>query len=123
MTISEALRRVDALRHNTFSQEEKIRWLAQVDSQIWEDLVCTHEGAEEKAFRAYDAQTPLDQQLLAPPPYDELYLHYLEAQMDYYYGEADRYNRSMGMYRAVLSAFTNFYNRTHRPLGQRFHYF
>lgn len=123
MTILEAIQRVDALRHNTFTQEEKIGWLAQVDGQVQEDLIRTHEDPEGKDFRYYDAQTPLDRELLVPPPYDELYLHYLQAQMDYYNAEYDRYNRSMGMYQAVWSAFANFYNRTHCPLGQTYRYF
>lgn len=123
MTILEAIRRVDALQHNTFSQEEKVEWLAQVDALISEELIRTHEDPEGKTFRVYDEQTPLDQQLLVPPPFEELYLHYIQAMMDYHNAEYDRYNRSMGMYQATLSAFTNFYNRTHRPLGQRFSYF
>ena len=121
MTILEAIGRVDALRHNTFCQEEKIRWLAQVDGQVNRELIRTHEDGMD--FRPYDAQTPLEQELLVPAPYDELYLHYLEAQMDYYQAEFDHYNRSMGMYQAVFSAFANDYNRTHRPLGHRFRYF
>ena len=123
MTILEAIHRVDALRHNVFTQEEKISWLAQVDGLVAEELIRTHEGAESKPFRGYDAETPLEQPLLVSAPYDELYLHYLCAMMDYHNGEFDRYNRSMGLYQAVLSAFTNFYNRTHMPLGQKFQYF
>ena len=123
MTILEAIGRVDSLRHNTFTQAEKIGWLAQVDGLVDRELVRTHEGKPEEPFRCYDEQTPLDQPLLVPPPYDELYLHYLCAQMDYYHAEYDRYNRSMGMYQAVLSSFTNFYNRAHRPQGQQFRYF
>ena len=123
MTILEAIHRVDALRHNVFTKEEKISWLAQVDGLVAEELIRTHEGAESKPFRGYDAETPLEQPLLVSAPYDELYLHYLCAMMDYHNGEFDRYNRSMGLYQAVLSAFTNFYNRTHMPLGQKFQYF
>ena len=123
MTILEAIHRVDALRHNVFTQEEKIGWLAQVDGLVTEDLIRTHEAGEGQTFRTYDAETPLEQQLLVPAPYDELYLHYLCAMMDYHNGEFDRYNRSMGLSQAVLSAFTNFYHRTHMPLGQKFGYF
>jgi hypothetical protein len=121
MTILEAIGRVDALRHNTFSQEEKIQWLSQVDGLVDQELIRTHEDGV--TFQPYDARTPLEQELLVPPPYDEMYLHYLQAQMDYHNAEYDRYNRSMGMYQAVRTAFANHYNRTHRPLGQRFSYF
>lgn len=123
MTILEAIRRVDALQHNTFSQEEKVGWLAQVDALVTEELIRTHEDPDGKPFRVYDEQTPLDQELLVPPPFEELYLHYMQAMMDYHNAEYDRYNRSMGMYQSVWSAFTNFYNRTHRPLGQKYRYF
>jgi hypothetical protein len=121
MTILEAMERVDRLRHNTFTQAEKISWLAQVDALVTEELIRTHEDGA--PFGGYDEQTPLDKPLLVPSPYDELYLHYLQAQMDYYHGEYDRYNRSMGMYQAVRSAFADFYNRSHMPKGQRFQYF
>lgn len=121
MTMMEAIGRLDALRHNTFSQEEKIQWLNQVDSLVYQEVISTHEGACD--FRPYDAQTPLEQTLLVPSPYDELYLHYLEAQMDYYQGETDRYNRAMGMFQSVLTAYINYYNRTHLPLSQGFRYF
>lgn len=121
MTMIEAIGRLDALRHNTFSQEEKIQWLNQVDSLVYQEVISTHEGACD--FRPYDARTPLEQTLLVPSPYDELYLHYLEAQMDYYQGETDRYNRSMGMFQSVLTAYINYYNRTHLPLGYGFQYF
>lgn len=121
MTILEAIGRVDGLRHNTFSQEEKLKWLSQVDALVHQEVIRTHEDGGD--FQPYDAQTPLEQPLLVPHPYDELYLHYLEAQMDYYQGEADRYNRSMGMYQAVLAAFANHYNRTHLPKGQTYRYF
>ena len=123
MTILEAIHRVDGLRHNTFSQEEKIGWLAQVDALVTEELIRTHEDLVGKTFRVYDGETPLEQELLVPPPYDELYLHYMAAMMDYHNAEFDRYNHSMGLYQSVMTAFTNFYNRTHRPLGQRFGYF
>lgn len=121
MTIMEAIGRLDALRHNTFRQEEKIQWLSQADTLVHRHVISTHEGGCD--FQPYDAQTPLEQTLLVPEPYDELYLHYLEAQMAYYQEETDGYNRAMSMYQTLLTAFVNDYNRTHMPLGQKFRYF
>ena len=69
MTILEAIHRVDALRHNVFTQEEKIGWLAQVDGLVTEDLIRTHEAGEGQTLRTYDAETPLEQQLLVPAPF------------------------------------------------------
>ena len=120
MTILDAIRRVDALRHNTFSQEEKVRWLATLDSRIHKEILSTHEGCPD--FRPYTAVTPLDQVLLVPEPYEELYLYWLQAFMDFYSDEAGRFNQSMQLFKAAYDAFEADYNRTHLPLGQKFKY-
>ena len=60
---------------------------------------------------------------MIPAPYDEAYLRYLEAQMDYANGEYDRFNNSNAMYAAAFSTFVNHYNRTHMPLGTKRKYY
>lgn len=121
MTMIEAIGRLDALRHNTFGQEEKVRWLSQVDAMLHRDLISTHEGGCD--FRPYDEKTPLEQVLLVPAPYDELYLHFMEGKMAYYQDEFEGYNRAMSLYQSLLSAYADDYNRTHLPLSRCFRYF
>ena len=123
MTILEAIHRVDALRHNVFTQEEKIGWLAQVDGLVTEDLIRTHEAGEGQTFRTYDAETPLEQQLLVPAPYDDLYLRWMEAMIDFHNGEYGKYNNAVDMFNTSYAAFQNYYNRTHMPKGKQFKYF
>ena len=45
MTAGEILDRVDALRPNAYSPEQKLRWLRRLDGQILLELLETHEGA------------------------------------------------------------------------------
>ncbi len=45
MTAGEILDRVDALRPNAYSAEQKLRWLRRLDGQILLELLETHEGA------------------------------------------------------------------------------
>ena len=54
--------------------------------------------------------------LLIPYPYDDVYLKWLEAQIDYANGEIARYNNSITLYNSAMTAFMNYYNRTHLPL-------
>lgn len=56
-------------------------------------------------------------ELFAESPYDEVYLRWLEAQIDYANGEIERYNNSIAAFNHAYSAFERFYNRTHLPLG------
>lgn len=123
MTILEALDRVDSLKHNVCTREEKIEWLSRLDNLIVHEVLRTHAGGVQTPYVCYGPETPLDTVLLVSQPFDELYLHYLQAQIDYYNGETERYNQSMGMFRSVYRSFVDYYNRTHVPLGYGFVYF
>ena len=119
MTIIEAITRVDALKPNVYKQSEKIAWLSSLDAFIKTTIVDTHKGGEEISFSDYDESTPLTTELIVPSPYDELYLFWLEAKIDYYDREFKKYNNTMAMYQAALEKFESYYVRTHMPIGKR----
>ena len=123
MTIMEALEKIDALKHNAYSQQEKITWLSRLDAMVKAQIIDTHQGGEQVDFQGYGPQTPLDTVLLAPEPFDEMYLHWLGAQMDYHNGEADRYNAAIVLFNAVYDGFANYYNRTRMAKGRAWRYF
>lgn len=122
MTILEAISRVDAVKPNSYSQTEKIAWLSRIDATIKNEIIDTHEGAENIAFNGYDLDTDTNTELLVPAPYDEVYIRYLEMQIDYANNEYGKYNNSMVMYNAAYAAYEKYYNRNHMPLskGNRF---
>ena len=123
MTIIEAINRIDSLKPNNYTQEEKIAWLSTLDGNIKKEIIDTHEGAENVTFNGYDAETALDTVLLVPAPYDDVYIKWLEAQIDYVNGETKRYTNSMIMYNTALSAFARYYNRNYMPKGHQFKFF
>ncbi len=123
MTIIEAINRFDNLKHNTYGQPEKIAWLSKLDSMVKRLIVDTHEGGEDVIFTGYDAQTPLDTQLLMPEPFDEAYLRWLEAQADYTNGEYNKYNNAIQMFNTAFQGYKNYYNRTHMPIGKSMKFF
>lgn len=116
MTIIEAINLIDAAKPNTYGQVEKIRWLSNIDWTIKKEIIDTHVGGEKVVFNGYTDDTPIDTQLLAPAPYDELYVKWLEAQMDYANGEFNKYNASMSMHNTYMSSFADYYNRNNMPL-------
>ncbi len=116
MKIIEAINRIDSLVHNSFNQTEKISWLSSVDWMIKKHVIDNHEGAENVIFNGYHAETGPETQLLAEAPYDDLYLHWLEAQIHLYSGEYGKYNNAILMYNSVFEAFSAYYTRTHMPV-------
>ena len=123
MKIIEAINRIDALKHNTYSQPDKVNWLSRVDHMVKRHIIDTHEGAEECTFTGYDENTDLQTELLVPAPYDDLYLRWMEAMIDYHNGEYGKYNNSMELFNTSYNAYQNEYNRTHMPKGKSIRYF
>lgn len=122
MTIMEAIYRIDEVKPNSYSQSEKIKWLNTLDGIVKTEIIDTHEGGEDVVFGGY-TDSDLSKELLVPAPYDDVYLRWLEARMDYANGEFSRYNNSITMYNTAYSAYANHYNRTHMPIGKKFKFF
>ena len=180
MKIIEAINQIDSLKHNTFSQDNKVAWLSRLDSMVKKHIIDTHEGADKEqainayildnkksyedsvveymkvnevsreeaeknvvfqeikykeakehieatrndiSFTGYDSLTDLQTELLVPEPYDEVYLRWMEAQIDYYNGEYEKYNNAIEMFNTAFNSYQNYYNRTHKPKGKQFKYF
>lgn len=124
MTISEAVNMADTLKPNTYTPETKLYWLSKLDGIVFEKIIKTHEGAEISEFKGYTAETPLDTKLIIAAPYDDIYIKWLEAQIDYANREYDKYNNSIVAYNDAYSEFERYYNRTYMPKGEKsFKYF
>lgn len=125
MTIIEAITKSEASRPGLASDADKIRWLSALDGRIKCEVINTREGYEWAIpFVGYCEEEDPATQLLVPHPYDELYLRYLEAQIDYESGEIARYNNAAAAFAAAYNDFLSYYHRTHAPRGAyRLRYF
>lgn len=122
MKIIEAINSLDALKFNTYSQDDKVEWLSRLDSMVKRQIIDNHEGADAVSFSGYTADTPTDTILLVSAPYDEVYLRWMEAQIDYHNGEYDKYNNAIIMFNTAFEAYQKHYISAHKPVqrGRRF---
>ena len=123
MTIIEAINRIDTLKPNTYTQETKVYWLSNLDGIVFEKIIKTHEGAEISKFEGYTAETPMETKLIISAPHDDIYIKWLEAQIDYANSEYDKYNNSIIAYNDAFTEYERHYNRTHMPIAKNFKYF
>jgi len=120
MKISEAIALVDELKPNAYTEETKRSWLSYLDGMIKREILDTHQGTENTEFFGYDENTDLETELLAKEPFaSELYISFLENQIDYFNGETAKYNNSLMKYQAAYAAYSRWYNRTHLPIGRK----
>ena len=118
MTIMDAIYRLDELKPNSYSQSEKIKWLSSLDGLIKSDIIDTHKGGENVVFSGYNENSDLSTVLLVPAPYDDIYLRWLEAQIDYANGEYGKYNNSITAYNDAYEIYQRYYNRTYMPISK-----
>lgn len=123
MTLIEAITQIDALKPNSYSQPDKIRWLSNLDWVVKTEIIDTHEGGEGIVFGGYDENTPLETELLLPNSHSDVYMKWLEAQIDYANGEYGKYNNSTEAFNTLYAAFERYYNRTHMPKGTKIKFF
>lgn len=121
MTINAAIEAVDALQPNAFGREEKIAWLSRAEGIVKTQILDICEDSPE--FSGYTGETDPETMLLVPAPFDEIYLRYIQAQMDSANGEIVRYSNSAALYNNLLDAYRNHYIRTHTPVGGKIKYF
>ena len=124
MTIVEVISKVDATKPNTYSMEEKIDWLSTLDHRVKSQIIDAHECNEPIYFYGYDGLVDQEMELLVPAPYDEMYLRWLEAMIDYHNSEDERYNQAITLFNNAYEGYKKHYTRTHMPIsrGKRFNF-
>ena len=125
MKIQEVIASVDHLKPNMFEEADKIKWLSRLDTRIYQEIICTHDHNEDEEAASFSGYGVGDgeKELLVGQPYDEMYIHWLCAQIDYYSMEYESFNNDNSVFESVFSSFRNAYNRSHKPKGTRKSYF
>lgn len=104
MTMNEVVEYVDRVRPNVFTDEDKYRWLTTLEGLI-QRSVYQQEG------EALETPREADTELSVPHPYDEIYLLYAMAMVDFYNREYDQYNNTLAMFEERLEQFRAWYIR------------
>lgn len=91
MTVNEVLAAVDSLRPNEIGKAEKLGWLMDIESRIYEDVYQTHEhdgiGFTDMEKIGTDDST----ELFVKRPFSEIYILFLCSLIDFYHAEYERY--------------------------------
>ena len=109
MTAQEAIDRADALLPNPVEEAEKLRWLESLDGQLLGELAALRGGEATQPSYATESR------LTAEPPWDELYIHYLQAKILYVLAEYGRYQNAMGQFNSLYLSWIAAQIRAEKP--------
>lgn len=105
MTAKKAITMADGLRMNAISEEQKYSWLYELEGQVAEVL---ETEIPENPF-------PEDAELLMPAPYENIYVYYLCAMIDYFQQELNLYANDMTMFNSLFAEAGAWWRRNNRP--------
>lgn len=111
--IGEIINRVDEMRPNAFSTEQKLRWIASLDGRIAADVMLM--SIEDIRDLQYRYPEDLESEPLVTFPHDDMYDMWLAAQIDLTNGEFDRYQNDMLMYNEYYDNFVLWFISTYEP--------
>ena len=105
LDINEAIARADELRLNAISDEQKYRWVYELECSV-----CDMMGKEspKKTF-------PENFELSMPSEHADVYVKYLAAKIDYYNGEMSLYTNDMEIYNQAMAEAEAWWIRNNRP--------
>lgn len=117
----EAIGQVDILEPNQYSVEQKLKWLAVLDGQVFEELIRDY---YEQAVKPGEYRTG-EEELLIPMPYAQsIYCRYLQAMIAAENFESAKYNQQIVLYNAAYQQFRDWVcrSRRHRNRGSGFRF-
>lgn len=122
MTAAQIIDRYNDERKSTIPDDRKLKYLEEIERQIVEETVLTHELPEDLKdvdwgtyFDAWD----MDAEMLVPPPWDQLYIHYLDMKAAWGQRETKNLNMATTLFNDAMISFNGWYNRNNRPLRKR----
>ena len=122
MTIKQITDQLQRQKPHQYTDAEIAGWLSDIEGEIYATIVQTHANPGLVTFNGIDALTPDTTEMIAPNPYDRLYLYYLMMQVDLHNQELDKYNNSARLFNEMFAAFSAFWHRTYMP-GQNVTHF
>lgn len=103
MTIQNLINKVQEEKPNTFTDEKLLSFLTEVEADVAEEL---------KADKPVYTISDMAVEMLAPSPYDRLYVSYVKAMIDYSNEEYDSYANNQAQHIQDFRDFSDWVVRT-----------
>lgn len=115
MKLRRAIANADSARPNLISEEQKVRWIYEVEAEFAE--LMGKKLPDNRWMESVD-----DIELLVPFPYDNVYELYLCAMIDNFHQESAAYANDLVVANAALDAAKAYWIRHNRPVCDNTHW-
>lgn len=118
MTLNNAIITADFICPNTVEKEYKVRIISTLENKMIKEILSHYSDVNyDASFKGYDPENDSEKELIVESPYDEMYAHYLAAQIHLKLHEQPQYNNELTIYNSILEEYKVYMSRTHRRNG------
>lgn len=114
MNVTEIIACVDKLRPNGYDQEDKTRWLSEIEGMIVDEILNMAEG-NDIVFTGYKYELDAEKETILPDRFTDIYIHYLKAKIELNDDELTQYNKEVMVYQSAYDQYAAWYRRNHMP--------
>lgn len=129
MTVYDLIVKVDAIKPNVFTNDQKLDWINELFYKLEKELYETHRREETKHPRPLYHKYTLDDnkdkpigimdEIDIPDAFLDAVEYWVMAKIDLFNTDLDRYTNSMILFNNAYSDYKKWYHRTHMPKGER----
>ena len=114
MKITDIIKEIDECKPNGYSEQQKLRWIAQLDGQIASEIMLM---APEQVQQVCNYPYPkgLEVEPLVSFPFDDIYRQWLTTMIDYTDGEMTKYNGSLTMFEFTYNKYATWFLNKYDP--------
>lgn len=116
MKIIEVIERADSLYPNSYTAEEKIKWCDELGEMLKREYAKTYVGNVQEDYTKISE--PMEDETVAPPPYDAMYIDYILAKCCYYQRDYEAYNQHTMLFDTRLNDFAKWYIERNMPVRE-----
>ncbi len=114
MTLGKLIETIIALRGQQYDTDIMVGWVNEIESQAVEQVINRSEGVQVD-FTPYEWEIDMEKELLIPDRFQDVYMSYMFAKIDFMNQEIERYNNDVAMQDAAWKAYASWHIRTHMP--------
>ncbi len=111
MTVSECVAMADKMRPNDLTAADKYRFVSEAEAKVQKEIMLLRSPECVK----YQAPSDAGIELLAPAPWDMLYVHYTVLMIDFTLEDYDKYNNDLAAFNEVYTAYMAHFAEKYRP--------
>ena len=115
MTLNDVIQQIDQTHPSSFSYEQKVAWLSELDTRAY--AVMSRHQMELPEFHGYTEEDG-GKDLLINTPYDDVYAEYLEMKISLGDRDYAYYNNAATLFSGMWNEWTSFINRSYRPVDK-----